>query len=659
MGLCATPIIMESSQGVNPNSPQAPPYQDPQIPDPAPLQESDLPDHPGAYTQAPTPSQTPAPSQSLSTPLPPNPWQAEMKRMIEEALGNRRSSSRGRRSKKKRRRRSPSTSPSSRSSSSSSSSSSSGGKRRRRKGGKRRRASKSHRPDHSPSVEEGSRVAARNDAYMVGRSSDYGQPRQDDGCAADRSNAIGFFNKKVPEHKGDPSSRDRPSVSGHNSGLGHTTPLVTPRATQPSSSRDQTPADTEAEEEASVVSVASSPSAVIARAEAREAQSKLDILRAVLMEGEGRPSNPAPPAQPTPMESEPARSSREAEEEAARQAAMEATFMAVQKDLLPRVKAIAPKLVLESSPIPQASSVHGFWAELTAPVHKDPCLAFTRSDMVDARIQAEFDRALEERKTNPKSTKSVPLKPQRDKYAKYQQDDGRPSGPAENNLPNLFGPRPLSQDVSSRVKALKTQEDIARRLSNALSQMDAVNNATAACLTTNVEGDRSKKAWREDADPNLLMQLLRAQHHAIEHMAELTGHILASSVLERRQTLLSSSALTPELQRPLLESPPFTPGLFEETRLQQAKKDLESLAVTRAIQKNLLPPPRHRPAPNAPPRPRDDWPRKPQASPRHPLPSSQIRGPFPNRSGPSFGSGPSGNFPKGNFPRPRNPHKRK
>ena len=74
---------------------------------------------------------------------------------------------------------------------------------------------------------------------------------------------------------------------------------------------------------------------------------------------------------------------------------------------------------------------------------------------------------------------------------------------------------------------------------------------------TDADPTSSKRAWNENADPNLLIDILHNQHLTIQHMAQLLGHLFSASLMDRRTAGLSESAAPREIQKTLLKSVPL------------------------------------------------------------------------------------------------------
>ena len=326
--------------------------------------------------------------------------------------------------------------------------------------------------------------------------------------------------------------------------------------------------------------------------------------------------------------------------------------MAHTKALLAKLKPLADKLVVERSKQKQPSSSLGEWAHVGIGHPQEPDLAFLRSANVDTAVRSEFDKVIADRCNQSQAPKGVPLKPTKDRLAHFQGNDDRPLGSAPANLHQAFLPRSRKENPQVS-KALKVQEETARRILNGLNQLDALKNAAATTMLQRIETDPSsgKRAWKEGADPDLLLDILHNQHQTIEHLAQTTGHLYASAVMDRRAAALSGSSTPLGIQRTLLRSSPFAPGLFEEAQMEKAKKELESEAVSRSIHKSSFTPYRKQHQQHSP-RPREGNSRRPSAPnrPRQPASSSNSAAASserPSKFQPSRGFKQS--FPKGNF----------
>ena len=122
-----------------------------------------------------------------------------------------------------------------------------------------------------------------------------------------------------------------------------------------------------------------------------------------------------------------------------------------------------------------------------------------------------------------------------------------------------------------------------RRTLNGLNQLDTLKNAAATTMLQKTADSSSKRAWKPDADPILLLEILHNIHQTVEHMAQLQGHLFTTALLDRRAAAMAESAATQEIKNTLLQSPPFTKGLFDEENMKTAKKELESEVVTRSL----------------------------------------------------------------------------
>ena len=268
-------------------------------------------------------------------------------------------------------------------------------------------------------------------------------------------------------------------------------------------------------------------------------------------------------------------------------------FDAMTKEILSRTQSIYPKLIVQRDTPAQAEADEGEWVHLNAAGKPAPTLSFKRSGLVEGRLRQEHERLLQDRASlsqPPNLAKRTPLKPRGDRFAKFQEDDGRPSSVADNNLLQAFLPKPLARKAppkpDNNEKALRLLEETARRSVNALNHLDAIKNIVVASSLEPARDGKLGKVWKEGADPNFLMLLMQSQHQAIEQLSTLTGHLLASAVLDRRQAALSPSSLPWDIARPLYEADHKEKGLFNTEAMGKAKKDFESEAVTRSLQRS-------------------------------------------------------------------------
>ena len=65
------------------------------------------------------------------------------------------------------------------------------------------------------------------------------------------------------------------------------------------------------------------------------------------------------------------------------------------------------------------------------------------------------------------------------------------------------------------------------------------------------------KVWKQEAYPNLLLDILHSQHHTIDYLTQLAGHFFVSTLLDRRAAALTESIAPQEIKRILFSSPPF------------------------------------------------------------------------------------------------------
>ena len=331
-------------------------------------------------------------------------------------------------------------------------------------------------------------------------------------------------------------------------------------------------------------------------------------------------------------------------------------LVAHTKALLAKLKPLAGNLVVEREKQAQPSSSLGQWAHVGIGHAQEPDLAFLRSDTVDTAVRNEFEKVIADRCSQSQAPKGVPLRPSKDRLARFQGNDDRPLGYAPLNLHQPFHPRSRKHNPQVS-KALKVQEETARRLMNGLNQLDALKNAAATTMLQRIETDPSsgKRSWKEGADPDLLLDILHNQHQTIEHLAQTTGHLYATAVMDRRAEALSGSSTPQDIQKTLLRSSAFAPGLFEEAQMEKAKKELESEAVSRSLYRSAYTPYKKQHQQHSS-RPREGNPKRTNApnKPRQPASSSSPAATSTDRSSnfqPARGFKQS--FPKGNFHRGR------
>ena len=326
------------------------------------------------------------------------------------------------------------------------------------------------------------------------------------------------------------------------------------------------------------------------------------------------------------------------------------------KSLLAKLKPLTNGIIIERENKARQSYDLGQWAEVGVGRAQQPHLAFASSRTVDAAVNWEFDKAINDRYSQSHNPKGVPLICPKDRFARYQGDGSRPAGPAEINLLQSFLPSAHPRkETSAAGKALRTHEDTARRFLNGLNQLDALKNAAAATMLQRTDDDSDNRKWKDGADPNLLLDILHCQHQSIEHLAQLAGHYFCSTLLDRRAAALAEAVAPREIQKTLLTSPPFSAALFDEEHMQRAKKDLESTAVTKSLAKGSFNPYKRQPSQFAAKR-KEPNARRPIA-PSRPRPSATATGPTPQQQSrpATFGAQKSfrPSFPKGNFPRGR------
>ena len=338
----------------------------------------------------------------------------------------------------------------------------------------------------------------------------------------------------------------------------------------------------------------------------------------------------------------------------------------VLQTLLQKAKEIFPRQV-KSKDSGSNDKSQGDWASITSTKRLEPTLSFARSGLVEDKIDRQFARQTADRCSQTRPSKGVPIKPPKCRIAKYNFDDGRPLTYAEPNLTQvLLGRTPHKKESSSSDKKLRTYEEIARRTLTAASQLDALKNLALVSMTQDAP-DGQDREWAESADPNLLRQILEAQHNTIDYVADLAAFLLADTVMDRRQATLSRSSILPEVQRSLLQSDPRKKGLWDEERMEKAKKDLESEALTRPWRRPAagFSNPRHPQGSNSrqdtwQSRSTDAFKGRSTAIPNQSSPPKQPQRQFFGASTTSFGpSTPQGSFRKGNFRKAGGQGKRK
>ena len=257
------------------------------------------------------------------------------------------------------------------------------------------------------------------------------------------------------------------------------------------------------------------------------------------------------------------------------------------KSLLAKLKPLAEKLVVEKEEQSQPPASQGEWANLGLGLPQEQDLAFARSQMIEDAVTRQFDRAISDKCSQSHGPRGVPLRPVRDRFARFQGKVTRASTPAEPNLPQAFLPK-AGKETSHSAKFLRLAEEVSRRTLNGLNQVDALKNAAATTMLQKTADSASKRAWGPQADPNLLLEILHNIHQTVEHIAQLQGHLFTAALLERRTAALAESAATQEIKNTLLQSPPFSKGLFDEENIKTAKKELESEVVTRSLMRPAM-----------------------------------------------------------------------
>ena len=254
------------------------------------------------------------------------------------------------------------------------------------------------------------------------------------------------------------------------------------------------------------------------------------------------------------------------------------------RGIIKKARLHAPTLVSEKKISNPLEVEEDKWGDIMGEPSSATVPVFARSGYVDHGFKAEFKKHLEDRCSQSHKPKGVPLKPRKDKFAPFLEDDNRPHSVAEPNLRQSFLPRhPHKKDPTPQQKSLKLQEETSRRTWNALSYMDALTNLVVA---SNLETEEDTKVWKQDADPNFLLACMRSMRQTIHHIAELSGNQLAGAVMDRRQDALADSNLPDAIKRTLLSSPLESPALFAEDSMDKAQKELESEALTRHAHKS-------------------------------------------------------------------------
>ena len=128
---------------------------------------------------------------------------------------------------------------------------------------------------------------------------------------------------------------------------------------------------------------------------------------------------------------------------------------------------------------------------------QDPHLAFAYSKTIDCAVDCEFRKAMVDRFNQSHTPKGVSLISPRDKWARFQGDGSRPAGPVESNLLQTFLPTSLHRKESyAPTKAMKTQEETARRFLNGLNQLDALKNTAAATMLLRTDPSSDNRVWK-------------------------------------------------------------------------------------------------------------------------------------------------------------------
>ena len=122
-----------------------------------------------------------------------------------------------------------------------------------------------------------------------------------------------------------------------------------------------------------------------------------------------------------------------------------------------------PNLVVKTERPSQATLDEGEWALLNTGSKPTPLLAFKRSGLVEGRLRHELNRAFTERTTQSQAPRHTPLLPKKDRYAKYQEQDGRPVDAAQANLYQTFLPTSHSSTAPQNVSAKDNPLRVLRR----------------------------------------------------------------------------------------------------------------------------------------------------------------------------------------------------
>ena len=111
------------------------------------------------------------------------------------------------------------------------------------------------------------------------------------------------------------------------------------------------------------------------------------------------------------------------------------------KALLAKLNTLTENLVVVKQEQSQPTPSQGQWATLGIGHTHEQELAFVRSEMVEEAVTQQFERAVNDRCNQSHAPKGVPLKPAKDRFARFQGTDSRSSAPAEANLIQAFLPK--------------------------------------------------------------------------------------------------------------------------------------------------------------------------------------------------------------------------
>lgn len=266
-------------------------------------------------------------------------------------------------------------------------------------------------------------------------------------------------------------------------------------------------------------------------------------------------------------------------------------FDRLNREIISQAGEILPILLTEQVHSSTQDIGDEVWDKLAGRIKAAPKQVFRRSKRVDAALQTEFQRICTDRYDRSRQQKGLTLKPRKDKYAPLLLDDGRPKAWADINLSEGFVSQTKSKgDKSSTQKVNQYLEEIARRSTSILSYMDSLINLSVA-TSTFPRGDNQGSEWNRDADPVLFMQCMSSLRDAVFHHAEISGNLLSSALLNRREHALSFSSKTPEeIKHALFKSSPLSPRLFGEEEMKNGLERLEKVAVTHSMLKqNRIP----------------------------------------------------------------------